>query len=155
NRKVLAFTRQHGAETLLVVANLSRFPQHATLDLSRFRGMLPVEILGHTEFPPITHGDYFLTMGSHTFYWFSLVPPEVGEAGGERGIPVIDVSERWQEALDGKTRAGLSKCLPGFLRQRRWFGGKARRISIAEITDLVELPGTRGSCLLLIEVTYV
>ncbi len=38
NSKVLAYLRQYEDETLLVVANLSRYAQCAELDLSRFRG---------------------------------------------------------------------------------------------------------------------
>jgi hypothetical protein len=50
---VLAFLRCHGDETVLVVANLSRFVQYANLDLSRFRDHVPVELFGLTEFPRI------------------------------------------------------------------------------------------------------
>ena len=51
NRKVLAFLRRYGDETLLVVANLSRFVQHVSLDLPLFQGAVPVELFGQTEFP--------------------------------------------------------------------------------------------------------
>ena len=51
--QILAFTRQHGDETVLVVANLSRFVQFVELDLSKLKGMMPVELFGRTEFPPI------------------------------------------------------------------------------------------------------
>ncbi len=40
-------------ETILVVANLSRFVQYVELDLSAFKGSVPVELFGQTEFPPI------------------------------------------------------------------------------------------------------
>ena len=39
NRKVLAFLRRYEDETILVVANLSRFAQSAELDLSAFEGV--------------------------------------------------------------------------------------------------------------------
>jgi maltose alpha-D-glucosyltransferase / alpha-amylase len=53
NRKVLAFLRCYEDETVLVVANLSRFVQYARLDLSRFRDHVPVELFGLTEFPRV------------------------------------------------------------------------------------------------------
>ncbi len=40
-------------EIVLCVANLSRNVQPVELDLSRFRGLSPVEMLGQTEFPRI------------------------------------------------------------------------------------------------------
>src|SRR6185369_3180721 len=51
NRKVLAFYRRAGDETLLIVANLSRFPQYVELDLREFAGRVPRELFGHIEFP--------------------------------------------------------------------------------------------------------
>ena len=53
NRRVLAFLRRYQEECVLVVANLSRFAQHVELDLSRFGGMVPTEMLGHTPLPAI------------------------------------------------------------------------------------------------------
>ena len=51
NRKVLAFLRRYGDETLLVVANLSRFVQHVSLDLPLFHGAVPVSSSGRLNFP--------------------------------------------------------------------------------------------------------
>ena len=53
NRKVLIYVRRMGEETILCVANLSRTVQPVELDLSRFKGMMPVEMVGLTEFPRI------------------------------------------------------------------------------------------------------
>jgi maltose alpha-D-glucosyltransferase/alpha-amylase len=53
NRKVLAYVRRYQEERILVVANLSRQAQYVELDLSEFRGMVPVELFGQTDFPPI------------------------------------------------------------------------------------------------------
>src|SRR5262245_54330021 len=74
NRKVLTFLRSDEHEDLLVVANLSRLAQYVELDLSRFRGRVPSELLGHTPFPPIGDLPYLLTLGPHAIYWFALQP---------------------------------------------------------------------------------
>src|ERR1051325_2154677 len=65
NRKVLAFIRHHEGETVLVVANLSRFPQPVELDLARFEGHAPIELFGRTAFPVIGSGKYPLTLSPH------------------------------------------------------------------------------------------
>ena len=75
NYRVLAFMRQYGDETILVVANLSRFPQYVELDLSKWKGMRPVELFGHTDFPAIGDLPYLLTLGGHAFHWFSIEAP--------------------------------------------------------------------------------
>ena len=74
NPSVLAFTREHGDETILVVANLSGRSQPVGLDLSRHRGAVPMELLGETRFPPVGESPYFLSLGPHGFYWFRLEP---------------------------------------------------------------------------------
>jgi maltose alpha-D-glucosyltransferase / alpha-amylase len=75
NRRVFAFTRQLGADVVLVVANLSRFAQPVELDLSRWTGLVPEEMFGRTPFPIIDNRPYRLAMGPHGFYWFRLVEP--------------------------------------------------------------------------------
>jgi maltose alpha-D-glucosyltransferase/alpha-amylase len=74
NESVLAFVREHGDDVILVVANLSERSQPVTLDLSRHRGAVPVELLGDTRFPTVGEQPYFLSLGPHGFYWFRLEP---------------------------------------------------------------------------------
>ncbi len=76
NLKVLPYVRQYENETLLCVVNLSRFVQYAELDLSRFDGWRPTELIGETPFPLIGELSYFLTLGPHAFYWFRLEAPD-------------------------------------------------------------------------------
>jgi maltose alpha-D-glucosyltransferase/alpha-amylase len=72
NQSVLAFVRRHGDDTVLVVANLSGRSQPVELDLARWQGATPLELLGETRFPPIQARPYFLSLGPHGFYWFRL-----------------------------------------------------------------------------------
>ena len=72
NRRVLAYLREHEGTTILCVANLSRFAQYVQLDLSRFHGRQPVELIGRVHFPRIGDLPYLLTLGPHDFFWFEL-----------------------------------------------------------------------------------
>jgi maltose alpha-D-glucosyltransferase/alpha-amylase len=72
NHKVLVYIRRYEEDVILCVANLSRTVQPVQLDLSRFSGFVPVEMLGYTEFPAIGDLPYFLTLGPYGFYWFEL-----------------------------------------------------------------------------------
>ncbi len=148
SRKVLAFLRRYDGECILVVANLSRFVQGVELDLSQFEGLVPVEMFGRTELPPIGETPYFLTLGPHAFYWFSLEQQRaeaVTLAGLEGQLPVIKVRGTWEAVLSGRAKAGLEATLPTYLRTCRWFGGKARRIQSATITDIVPMSANRES----------
>ncbi|HEX6539466.1 MAG TPA: maltose alpha-D-glucosyltransferase [Candidatus Dormibacteraeota bacterium] len=72
NPSVFAFLRTLDDHVVLCVNNLSRFAQPVELDLRRFFGLTPVEMIGHVHFPPIGELPYLLTMAPHGFYWFTL-----------------------------------------------------------------------------------
>src|SRR5437667_352598 len=72
NRKILAFIRRYEDETILVVANLSRYVQCCELDLSQYKGMVPVELSGSTRFPEIGERPYFINLGPFASYWFAI-----------------------------------------------------------------------------------
>jgi maltose alpha-D-glucosyltransferase/alpha-amylase len=72
NPSVFAFLRYNANDTILCVNNLSRFPQPVELDLRRFNGQRPVELLGRVQFPRIGELPYLLTLAPHGFYWFTV-----------------------------------------------------------------------------------
>jgi maltose alpha-D-glucosyltransferase / alpha-amylase len=72
NPSVLSYVRIFGDDIVLCVNNLSRFPQPVELDLRRFEGLQPVELLGGVRFPSIGELPYLLTLAPHGFYWFRL-----------------------------------------------------------------------------------
>jgi len=72
NRRVLAYLREHEGVSILCVASLSRFAQYVELDLSRFVGRVPVELIGRVHFPRVGELPYLLTLGPHDFFWFEL-----------------------------------------------------------------------------------
>src|SRR5581483_10947045 len=80
NRKILAYIRDYQSpdgmqsETVLCVANLSRFAQPVALDLARFVGRQPVEMLGYVSFPEIGTQPYPLTLAPYSFLWLEIQP---------------------------------------------------------------------------------
>ncbi|HLE81532.1 MAG TPA: putative maltokinase, partial [Dehalococcoidia bacterium] len=146
NRKVLAFVRRNQDECILVVANLSRFVQGAEVDLSEFKGRVPVELFGQTSFPAIGEQPYFLTLGPHSFYWFSLEPQrdEVSAAAPETQAPSLTLAGSWQTAFTG-SKAALEAILPGYLRTRHWFAGKARTIQAVQVQEAFPIPERSGA----------
>jgi maltose alpha-D-glucosyltransferase/alpha-amylase len=157
NRKVLAFLRRDAEETLLVVANLSRFVQYVELDLSGFRGATPVEMFGQTRFPPIGELPYLLTLGPHAFYWFVLEALRP-RAEAPATLPLLETDGSWERLADGSAEAErtvLPRVLPAYLRARRWFGGKARPIRTARVRASLPLALRGGPVhLALVHVAY-
>jgi maltose alpha-D-glucosyltransferase/alpha-amylase len=72
NQTVLAYIRRWQDDTILIVANLSGRSQPVELDLAAHEGLVPVEMLGDTRFPPIRREPYFLSLGPHGYYWLKL-----------------------------------------------------------------------------------
>ncbi|MGA2003951.1 MAG: maltose alpha-D-glucosyltransferase [Terriglobales bacterium] len=72
NHRVLAYIRQLGKETVLVVNNLSSAAQAVELDLKRYKGNILIEMFGRNIFPRIGDLPYLLTVGPYEFFWFRL-----------------------------------------------------------------------------------
>jgi maltose alpha-D-glucosyltransferase / alpha-amylase len=160
NRKVLAFLRRYQDETIVVVANLSHAAQQAQLDLSEFRGRVPVELFGRTEFTPVSDNLYQFMLGPHAFYWLSLeseltrplrlrtLPPEE-----VRTLPVITETE--EKLFKKDNWFILEAVLLDYIRGRRWFRGRARESWGAEIQDVSPIPyGETAAYVVLIEIEY-
>jgi maltose alpha-D-glucosyltransferase/alpha-amylase len=160
NRKILAFVRRYGDETILVVANLSRSVQHTSLNLAEFDGKVPVEVFGQAEFPRIGEALYFITLGPYAFYWFSieLRQPEridLQTRPGEVSVPTLALAGEWNNLYKRRRKPLLEAALLGYIRQRRWFGGKARYTRSAEIQDVIAVPyDTAVAHLILVRVEY-
>ena len=152
NRKVLAFFRRYQDEIILVIANLSRFPQHVELDLSAVKGMTPLEIFGRAEFPPVGDGFYTVTLGSLGFYWFAFQSKQVHQESIQTpatpsGLPLI-VVESFDQVFQGRSLAILLRRLPAYLKTRRWFQGKERPVRSIEALDTIPIPDTSAQILL-------
>jgi maltose alpha-D-glucosyltransferase/alpha-amylase len=136
NRKVLAYVRQYKDDVVLCLANLSRNIQPVELDLSRFKGMAPVEMLGQTEFPRIGDQPYFLSLGGYGFHWFriqQMAPALTERTSPETAVvapaaPPLLVGPVWDTLLDGTVRTLLERdFLPPFLQRQPWFQGTRPR----------------------------
>ncbi|MDS4022721.1 MAG: maltose alpha-D-glucosyltransferase [Candidatus Competibacter sp.] len=148
NRKILAYVRTYADETMLCVANLSRSAQPVELDLKPYKGLVPVEVLGQTAFPPISELPYLLTLPRHGFYWFRLTrtAPPVWHEDALPGLElrVLVLFHGWKSFFVDQVEPGrramaaalherlVRQVLPEFLPTQRWFAGKGGRIEKIE-----------------------
>lgn len=157
NSKTLAFIRQYQDETILVIANLSRFPQVTELDLSKFAGQALVEVHGQSKFPTIRESPYLFTLGPYSHHWLSLTPQRQSvSVGQEWALPALSVKARWQSLLEAERREELEKeVLPRYLQTCRWFGGKGRTLQQINIREVIPLNGSgAGAQLVTFEAAY-
>jgi len=163
NRKVLAYIRDLDRgdgthETVLCVANLSRFAQPVSLDLSEFAGQEPMEMLGYVPFPTIDTTPYAITLAPYSFLWLELQPSSMlaeavpqplqqaeAEAPGMEPATLDLLTEGWAGFMAGHGRTLIESALPAWLQRQRWFGAKTRKVQGARVADWVELPSAAAS----------
>ena len=158
NRKVLAYLRELDGERVVCVANLSRFAQPVTLDLSRFDGMQPVEMLGYVPFPKVDKTPYAITLGPYAFLWLELQTPSTVEhevspqemTAQEVTIPAADIAGVFRGVGAQLLQEAF---LPKYLGGQRWFGAKSKQIKNVCIVDSIVLDSSNGA-LLFLEVQY-
>ncbi|HVL23682.1 MAG TPA: maltose alpha-D-glucosyltransferase, partial [Thermomicrobiales bacterium] len=157
NQHVLAFVRAYEDERILVVANLSRYSQAVELDLRDYCGLTPVELFGRSPFWAIDDSPYRLTLGPHTFHWFTLAEapaPAADGDGGARSLPLIDTVGAWDALLAGRDRGPLEQALPAFLGRQPWFRGQTESVLAARLLDVIPLHDEAAIALTPIAVTY-
>jgi maltose alpha-D-glucosyltransferase/alpha-amylase len=124
NRSVLVYVRQYESEVVLCVANLSRSAQAAEIDLAPWRGRVPFELLGRTNFPPIGDNPYLVTLGPYGFFWLLLREPDASVEAPRTWaeFETLVVTDGWRSLLDGRSKSVLERdVLPAFLASRRWY----------------------------------
>ena len=158
NPKVLAFLRCWEHETIMVIANLSRFSQSAELDLSRFAGCVPMEVFSRNLFRPIRKTRYVITLGPHAYYWFALHAPfDARRASKKHVIPTIKAPAQLDVLLGNSQREQLERdILPNHIQNSRWFGSKARTFRDLRVTEQLPFsPDANGARLWFIDVNYL
>lgn len=152
NAKVLAYLRRYKDQTLLVVANLSRFSQAISLDLSEFRDWNPEELFGNTRFPAITNSPYLFTLGPHGFYWLYLQPSTESKAYEFNEPYPVEEQAQWTPEL---YRTLERQVLPRYIPSCRWFGEK--HLTIREVRIVCNFSPAEDSQLrfLLVEVAFI
>ncbi|MDY7560112.1 maltose alpha-D-glucosyltransferase [Pseudomonas sp. 10B1] len=160
NRRILAYTREYTGpdgktEIILCVANVSAAAQAAELELSPFTGMVPVEMLGGSAFPPIGQLTYLLTLPPYGYYWFLLAAENqmpswhVEPAQSMPDFPTMVLKKRLEELLDEPLRSVMEKTsLAVYLPKRRWFAGKDKAIDQVKIAYAVRFGDVQHPVLL-------
>lgn len=155
NPKILAFTRTYKDQTLLIIANLSKYWQPAELFLNEFKGYTPVEIFSKNKFPVIKESvPYFFTLSPHSFQWFQLQPINQSSENTE-SLPTFTINvdsdlliEQFKETLE-------SEILPSYLKRSKWFKGRGRDVYNCVITDHSKIRLENSyAYILIVEVNY-
>ncbi len=152
NRKILAYLSEYDGDVILAVFNLSRAAQPVELDLSEFKGHVPIEMLGRAPFPPIGELPYLLTLSSYGFYWFKLTAEADAPSWHDQGValqewPTLVLFDGWTSFFRDRVmpwRIGMSErmrsqfeleTLPRHIEIQRWYASKGTAIERARIVD--------------------
>lgn len=153
NYKILAFIRTYESETILVIANLSRFSQATELDLKKYIGYTPYEMFNQNPFPIIKENPYNITLRPYNYFWLSLKPNEAIKQIIPDETAKLFTSKGWKNVLKGQNLIKLeTSALPHFLKNARWFERKTCKIKSSKIISSIALDDTE---LCLIEISYL
>ncbi|MBI1206918.1 MAG: maltose alpha-D-glucosyltransferase [Azospirillum sp.] len=151
NRKIIAFLRQYDGECLLCVANLSRAAQAVELNLSEFRGRVPVELIDRSSFPPISDQPYLLTLAGYGFFWFILAEAADLPAWHEilpepmPELATMVLRNGWAGFLGSQSADDfVGSVLPTFFVRQRWFAAKDTLIARIVLVDAVAMAMPEG-----------
>jgi len=136
NRTVLIYVREYEKDTILCIANLSRSAQAAEIDLSSFKGRVPVEMLGRTSFPAVGENPYVVTLPPYGFFWYLLCEQPAEKPKplvADRELTTLVWAAGWASLAGRERQAFEQDVLPVFLPERRWFAEKARKLTVARL----------------------
>jgi maltose alpha-D-glucosyltransferase/alpha-amylase len=159
NPRVFAFVRRFEDETILVVANLSRLVQFVEIDLTVWKGLIPVELFGGSALPAIGDAPVPLTLAGHGFYWFALVDP--GKDGARAAAyepPLLETAGAGGDPLETALAEGrgeaIAEVLAAWAAAQPWFRGRGRRIERAAIVEVVAIGDPPEGRVTLLELGY-
>ena len=156
NRKVIAYTRELDGDVVLCVANLARSAQQVALDLSAFKGRVPIEMVGWSPFQTIGNERYVITLPGHGFYWFLLSETAQGVAS-EADLPgqlpelttLVLPRDGMVTSIGGRSLEMFeSDVLPAYMPQQRWFAEKGTKFDRAALIDTARFESRGASCFL-------
>ncbi|HEU5273819.1 MAG TPA: maltose alpha-D-glucosyltransferase [Xanthobacteraceae bacterium] len=148
NRAVIVYVREYQEEVLLCVANLSRSAQAAEIDLSPWRGRVPIEMIGRSEFPPVREQPYLVTLAPYGFLWLRLYDEHKPRVDSPTLVPefeTIVVSAGKPPLASHRTRTIFERdVLPAYLARSRWFPGKDAAHVTARLKGTIPLADRDG-----------
>ena len=158
NTKALAFVRSYKKEKILVVINLSRYAQAASVEMQSIKDLIPVEVFSQNKFPKIGTEPYAFTLSPYGYYWFKLVEDK-------ESISIIPESsdkaleiKKWSDLVSVNNEDHVkSNILLPYLNNQPWFNIRQRKIEFLKIFDVVPINGKHHSFegfTIILEVTF-
>ncbi|MGH7709392.1 MAG: maltose alpha-D-glucosyltransferase, partial [Vulcanimicrobiaceae bacterium] len=146
NRHVIAFLREYEDEVVLCIMNLAQAAQAVYLDLSRFAGRTPIEMIGWSGFPPIVDDRYVFTLPGHAFFWFLLradeAPALAASSAPEPEYVTLVLPRGWRSLAREPARTTFEiDLMPAYLAGRSWTQSADHGFESTRLVDVVPLEG--------------
>src|SRR6185312_9712028 len=112
------------------------------LDVSAWKGRIPQEMLGRTNFPRIGDLPYLVTLPPYGFFWFQLNAEvkDIAQLALPREVSTLVLGPGWDKLVSGWTlRTFEFDVLPSYVAVRRWFADKTSRNLTAKVSAAIPL----------------
>lgn len=156
NPHILAFVREFEEESLLVVVNLSRYSQHAELDLRDFAGAIPVEVFSRNEFPMITDTPWSFSMQFKNYFWFELQKQERTRLDLPPHVQNMAVDLQQWNTMDRELQNTLKLHIRQFILGSSWFRGDIKKLRDINLIDVFPVKtGKRNSWVFMVQMDLI
>lgn len=143
NPHVLAYTRNYGDESILVVVNLSRFAQAVRLDLREYKRCAPVELFSGNAFPTVGQSGeelYTLTLTPHGALLLQLERSAAERMRAQAEPPLVPLALRPGGFLDRADKDLLEEqVLPDYLKRRGIIASRHRDVRRLELLEALPM----------------
>ena len=142
NTKALAFVRSYKKEKILVVINLSRYAQAASVEMQSIKDLIPVEVFSQNQFPKIGNEPYVFTLSPYGYYWFKLVEDKESISIIQESNDKVLEIKKWRDlvSVNNEDHVKNDILLP-YLNNQLWFNIRQRKIESLKIFDVVPING--------------
>ncbi|MCA1944864.1 MAG: maltose alpha-D-glucosyltransferase [Desulfovibrio sp.] len=143
NPHVLAYIRNYGDESILVVVNLSRFAQAVRLDLREFKRCTPVELFSGNAFPTVGQSGeefYTLTLTPHGALLLQLERSAAERMRAQAEPPLVPLALKPGGFLDRADKDVLEEqVLPDYLKRRGIIASRHRDVRRLELLEALPM----------------
>jgi maltose alpha-D-glucosyltransferase/alpha-amylase len=157
NSKILSFARTYENQKLIIVSNLSKYSQAASLDLKDYAGSGLTEVFSQNVFPKVEDKRYPITIGPYGYFWFLVEEGQNTAAEQKEGPLSIQADVSWEKIFTSYSDINVleKQVFPAYMMKCRWFGGKAKSINKIQVDTKIPVNYQEQlAYLLVLEVSY-
>ena len=158
NSKILVFSRVYDKQRIIIVTNLSKYSQAASIHLPGLEGSALTEVFSQNVFPMVSGSEYPVTIGPYGYFWFQVEEKAVEAQEEIEELKLVKAEASWEKLFTNLRDVNMleAQVLPAFLKKAKWFKDHTNGMSKVKLDQFLTLKINNQSVyLLILEVSYL